>query len=405
MLCAAGISCSAQTVVDVQPVDSAYLVQLEQIMLQMEKEEKARKIIADYEKTMLRRELSFNATGSMQILSGLMLTSLNNDYRKNAPKFTDTSDDWRDYAIASIPGVATYMARLCGVKSRSNLNRMFTSTAMSLALSAGITSGLKNIVSERRPDWSDDHSMPSRHTALAFTAATILHREYGYLSPWVSVGGYAAATATQFLRLRDNAHWLNDLYVGAAIGTVSANFGYFLTDRIFGEDGIAVKPKVTEADMRRAARFEEGPTSFCMVSGSEFGLGEKLECERTFFVGGEFSYFFNEYVAGEGILKVSSTKVNELQDNLLMYHADAAMKLSYPIMPGFKVNGRALCGGRFSEKKQFIDDRSLEVGCGCGFDFLHKEKYSVGLSMDYYHVFSDIMKDRLAVGATYRVVF
>lgn len=400
MVCA---SASAQAV-EYQPVDSTYLAQLEHTMVQIEKERQAKKIIEDYEKIMLRRELSFNTTGALQIVTGLAITGLNKDYRDNAPQFKETSNDWRDYFVASIPGVATYAAKLFGVKSRSTTRRLFTSTAMGLALSAGISSGLKGVINERRPNWSDDESMPSRHTALAFTAATILDREYGYISPWISIGGYASASATQFLRLKDNTHWLNDLYVGAAIGCVSANLGYFLTDKIFGEDGIAVKPKVTEGDMRRAMKFEECPTSFCMVTGNEFSLWDSWECERTYFVGGEFSYFFNEYVAAEAIMKMSSTKVNLLQDNLLMYHTDAAFKGSYPLMPGFRVNARALAGGRFTEKKANIDDKSIELGCGIGFDFLNRDKYAVGLVMDYYHVFSDIMADHLSIGATYRVI-
>lgn len=398
------IPLSAQESVTYQPVDSAYLAQLEQTMLRMEKEQQARKLIVDYEKKMLKRELSFNTTGALQLVTGLALTGLSNDYRRQAPRFTETSNDWRDYFVASIPGVATYAAKLCGVKSRSTTGRLFASTAMSLALSAGISSGLKGVISERRPDWSDDESMPSRHTALAFTAASILDREYGYISPWISVGGYAVASTTQFLRLKDNSHWLNDLYVGAAIGSVSANLGYFLTDRIFGEDGIAVKPRLTEADLRRTMKFEEGPASFCMVTGNEFGINDDWSCERTYFVGGELSYFFNEYMAAEGIVKMSSTKVNELQDNLLLYHTDAALKASYPIMPGLRVNARALAGGRFSEKIADIDDKSMELGCGVGLDFLNREKYAVGMAMDYYHVFSDIMKDRLAISATCRII-
>ncbi|MCQ2095322.1 MAG: phosphatase PAP2 family protein [Bacteroidaceae bacterium] len=404
-LFAAGISAFGQDSVRVQTIDSAYLAQLERLMIQMEKEEKARKVIADYERLMLRREMSFSTTGMMQFVSGIILSRQSSDFRNESPRFTDTSDDWRDYTIAFLPVGVTYATRLLGVQSKSNTNRLLTSTALGFALSAGLSSGMKNLISERRPDWSDDHSMPSRHAAMAFTAATILHREYGYVSPWVSVGGYATATATQFIRLNSNAHWLNDMFIGATIGTVSANLGYFITDRIFKEKGLAIIPKVTKADLMRAAKFEAGPTSFCMVSGNEFGLGEDWECERTFFVGGELAYFFNEFVAGEGILKMSSTKVSELKDNLLMYHADAALRLSCPIKPGFRIHARAICGGRFTEKKQFVNDSSLEIGGGLGFDFLNREKYSVGLNADYCHVFSDILSNRLSVGATYRIIF
>ena len=74
---------------------------------------------------------------------------------------------------------------------------------------AGLVNGIKYTASEMRPDGSTRNSWPSGHTATAFMAATILHKEYGLTrSPWYSVGAYTLATATGVMRVLNNRHWM-----------------------------------------------------------------------------------------------------------------------------------------------------------------------------------------------------
>ena len=74
---------------------------------------------------------------------------------------------------------------------------------------------------------------------MAFRAATMLHKEYGTTrSPWYRIGGYTVATATAVSRMLNNKHWLSDVMVGAGIGILSTEVGYFLTDLIFKDKGI-----------------------------------------------------------------------------------------------------------------------------------------------------------------------
>lgn len=388
-----------------EPADTALMKELELLIAQMEKQEKVRKVIDDYERLMLKREMSYNYDGVFNVLRGLILTKTEKDYRENAPLFKDTSNDWLDYGIAGLPALATYISKVSGVQSVSTTKRMVVSNALAFGLSMGLSSGLKGIVSERRPDASDNHSMPSRHTAFAFTAATILHREYGYKSPWVSIGGYSAAVATQFLRLHNNAHWINDLYIGAGIGMVSTNFAYFITDKILGADGIARKPKVTMNDLNTAMKFEEGPTGLSVVSGIEAGNMGDFNAEATYYTGLEYSYFFNKYLAVEGLCKMSTTKINEFQDNLLMCHADGAFKCSLPVYPGYRFAGRAICGGRFSSGIEGIDDKCFEFGGGCSIEYMKNEKYAAGVNFDYFHAMSDIRKNCYCVSMVWKVVF
>ncbi|MBU6122011.1 phosphatase PAP2 family protein [Hymenobacter siberiensis] len=90
-------------------------------------------------------------------------------------------------------------------------------------LNEGIVSNLKRITAEPRPYNAQDlSSFPSSHTSQAFLTATLLHEQYGRQYPWVSVSGYAVATATGAMRLMGNKHWATDVLAGAAIGFLSA---------------------------------------------------------------------------------------------------------------------------------------------------------------------------------------
>ena len=90
-------------------------------------------------------------------------------------------------------------------------------------------------VGRLRPDGSRYNSFPSGHTATAFMTATMLHQEYGWRSPWFSIGGYTAAAITGVSRICNNRHWLSDVVAGAGIGIGAVHLGYYLTDLIFKE--------------------------------------------------------------------------------------------------------------------------------------------------------------------------
>ena len=86
-----------------------------------------------------------------------------------------------------------------------------------------------------RPDGTDNESFPSGHTAVAFCGATVLHKEYGKTSPWISVAGYTVATITAVDRVRRNRHHWEDVAAGAAIGFLSAQASYWIVDKITGK--------------------------------------------------------------------------------------------------------------------------------------------------------------------------
>ncbi|MDO5447552.1 MAG: hypothetical protein Q4F34_07240, partial [Prevotellaceae bacterium] len=92
------------------------------------------------------------------------------------------------------PYVAIVGMKAFGYEGRSSWDRFLVSTLAANAVMALAVNATKYSVKEMRPDNSTKNSFPSGHTATAFTAATILHKEYGLTrSPWFSVAGYGVA--------------------------------------------------------------------------------------------------------------------------------------------------------------------------------------------------------------------
>ena len=85
--------------------------------------------------------------------------------------------------------------------------------------------------------------------------ATMLHKEYGHRSPWYSIGGYTLATLTGVTRQLNNRHWMSDVMVGAGIGILATEFGYFLADLIFKEKGLKVRETYVVFDRYRHPSF------------------------------------------------------------------------------------------------------------------------------------------------------
>lgn len=147
------------------------------------------------------------------------------------PGFRYHYDDYLQYAPAAVmAGMKAF-----GYESRSSWGRMLVCDAFSAAIMAGAVNGIKYTVGRLRPDGSRYNSFPSGHTATAFMTATMLHQEYGWRSPWFSIGGYTAAAITGVSRIFNNMHWLTDVVAGAGIGIGSVHLGYFLGDLIFKE--------------------------------------------------------------------------------------------------------------------------------------------------------------------------
>ncbi len=156
--------------------------------------------------------------------------------RDNAvPGFRYSYDDYLQYS----PAAVMLGMKMFGYESRSSWPRMIVSDAFSTVIMAAAVNGLKYTIRRPRPDGSENNSFPSGHAATSFMTATMLHKEYGWRSPWFSIGAYTVATASGVSRILNNKHWMTDIVGGAAIGIGAVHLGYYLTDLIFKDKGLS----------------------------------------------------------------------------------------------------------------------------------------------------------------------
>jgi hypothetical protein len=158
-------------------------------------------------------------------------------------------DDYLQY----VPAVA-----VCGldflpdIAARHNLRDRTLLLATSYLFMGAVVGTMKTGIPVWRPLKQADNSFPSGHTAMAFTGAHLLYREYRDTSPWIGIGGYAVATATGILRVVNQRHWVSDVVTGAGISILSVEAAYLMLPvwhRLLGiGDGgarMALMPAVT----------------------------------------------------------------------------------------------------------------------------------------------------------------
>ena len=137
-----------------------------------------------------------------------------------------------DNILMLAPTVAVFGLNAAGVKGKHSILRATEYYIVALLISVGTSEIMKEVIHVQRPDGSNDQSFPSGHTINAFMGAEFLHQEYGHRSGWYTAAGYTTATATGFLRMANNRHWLGDVIAGAGIGILSTRFSYWLVPRL-----------------------------------------------------------------------------------------------------------------------------------------------------------------------------
>ncbi len=130
-------------------------------------------------------------------------------------------DDYIQYA----PLVAVYSFNVFGIKGKNNFGNRTALAIKSILLNEIIVNSLKTWTKTERPN-GDMRSFPSGHTSFAFAMAHFMHKEYGEISPWYSIGAYTCATTVGIMRVAKNAHWISDVLAGAGIGMLSTEFVY-----------------------------------------------------------------------------------------------------------------------------------------------------------------------------------
>ncbi len=148
--------------------------------------------------------------------------------RAQQKAFDDAADMLRFAPYASV-----FVLKAAGVESKSDWPKLGATAMVSATIACGTTFALKYIVRERRPDGSDRLSFPSGHATVSFAGATMLHKEYGHVSPWISIAGYSTATLISVSRVTGDHHYWHDVAAGAAIGWLGTELSYRITDRLF----------------------------------------------------------------------------------------------------------------------------------------------------------------------------
>lgn len=398
------------------------------------------------EDSLIRQEMRFNRDGILMPVRGIIQTFTHRKFNRLPGPFRESNHRWADYGLALSPLAATWVMKACGVKPRSTTRRMVTANGIALGLTVGLSQTLKWSVTEERPDGSGSNSFPSMHASLAFMGATVLSREYGHISPWITIGGYTAATGTQLLRIRHNAHWMNDIFMGAGIGVVSTHVAYFLTDRIIGRKGVR-RMMPTNSELKQLYAWDYCPSGFRLISGTETNArsidvadfaeaasgfdmaGVTLRTSASVTAGFEAEWFLtdNLFLSAIGRYTLSQAKLEMPNptiawgEQLHIYHGDIAAGWAVPLTRDVRFGVRTQWGVRYNEGITFhrvadgqMGERLLDIkaqlrpegGAGIIIDMLQSHNQTVGLSIDYLHTFgTHFMQNRWVFASSWKALF
>ncbi len=104
-----------------------------------------------------------------------------------------------------------------GVYTENDEMYGFSKTLLqALMLNGMITQGMKWVAHDRSPN-GEMWAWPSGHTSHAVTVAAVVYEYYG---PWYGVPAYLLAGWGGVSRINDREHWMSDVIMGFAIGSV-----------------------------------------------------------------------------------------------------------------------------------------------------------------------------------------
>lgn len=259
------------------------------------------------------------AAGFIEMSENDHFRSLRNNF---LPRFRNHTDDYIQYS----PAAVMLALKACGVPGASTWKKMLTADAFSAALVTLTIRSIKPLAKEERPDGSNSHSFPSGHTATAFMTATMLSKEYGHLSPWVSFGAYTVATATGVMRMMNNRHWMSDVLTGAGIGIIGTEFGYWLADLVFPNHPKSYDPRMVDLENTDGNPSFLGIFAGFHVPLKHYRFGENLEKQTSNggTIGMEGAYFFTRHLGIGGQASISNINYiidgsQRIEDDLRFY--------------------------------------------------------------------------------------
>ena len=261
-----------------------------------------------------------------------------------------------------------------GYKGRSAWGRFLVSGALSTAIMAATVNALKYSARVTRPDNSKRNSFPSGHTATAFMAATILHKEYGQTrSLWFSAGGYAAATVTGLMRIVNNRHWASDVLMGGLVRPLLPQRPRAASDKpSFASLSVGAKYVPGVYRLQDGRRLSFRPGAFAGVEGAWFltpfwGVGGSVQLS-------DFTPECNGQVAEE-----RATQYSARLGAYLSVPAHARIRFGGKIGAGYSYTGMAL----FSDGPAVFVKNALELSSGASFTYMASPDIGFSLFAEY----------------------
>lgn len=349
-----------------------------------------------FDRVTQRRWFQATYIGAPLIASGLIVSSQDKKFRSLRNDFLPSFQHRIDDFTQLTPVAVMLGMKIAGVKSHSSWGRLAVSDAFAATMMFGAVQSLKNITHVTRPDGSNNHSFPSGHTATAFMAATMLSKEYGHISPWVTVGAYSMATATGLMRIANNKHWLSDVMVGAGIGIITTELGYWLTDAIFKEKGLQVRQSAHDNDITEVSK----PSFFSYYMGfnvpmSRYDLSDGLSFKTSTgsTLGFEGAGFFSRHFGVGARISASNIRyiVNgeEAPDkSFKFYHFIAGPYVNFRLTRRWGVGLKLLMGEVWYPKYNFGDvklnhKQGFVCSTGASINCNVRKKLFSGIFIDY----------------------
>lgn len=332
--------------------------------------------------------------GMPLVIGGLVEMGENKHFRSIRNNFLPNFKNGIDDKLQYSPAAVMLGMKIAGVKGQTPWKKMLVADGIAVVLQALATHSIKNIVREERPDGSSKNSFPSGHTATAFMSATMLSKEYGHLSPWISIGGYSVAAATGVMRMMNNRHWMSDILAGAGIGIMSTEFAYWIADELFPKTKRSYNP-----DNVILSDLDSNPSFFGIYAGfyapfRNHEITDKVRSSTGGTAGLEGAYFFNNHWGIGGQFGVSDinyiTKSDkEIVGSMNFYTTQAGGYFSYPLYERLFLGAKIIGGTAIYTSNQTMPiENARKVGIcattGLSLGLRAKERLDFKLNADYF---------------------
>ena len=355
---------------------------------------------------------------TLLIGAGIAANLVDNNYHNvrklYTPNFHQTYDDY----IQFLPAAVLVGLKLGGVKGRSTWTEMLVADAFGMAMTAGLVQGIKYTAGKRRPDNTAYNAFPSGHTATSFMTATMLHKEYGHRSPWISIGAYTCATLAGITRQLNNRHWMSDVIAGAGIGILSVELGYLFSDLIFSGKNDNMRFFSPPETRYNAPSFVSINSSVKYhVNDYRLSSNDVLDISFGGSVAIEGAWYLNTFLGIGARLDAASYSYNIddiiQADQLGLFTPSIGVYNSIPISSCLRIENKALAGYGFVEYENptFPDeniDNNVNFTLGTSICYWARSNYSMKLFGEYTmmpNFISDKMGNEFSIGLSLSCMF